>query len=101
MNFLFDKAQRPHLTGDDLSRLTGVPKSTLANKAKVIRDLLRLGQIDPEFCRRELPLQPDGLDDLGKRLHHFTADPCSSRPSARMTRITVPNSGFPSGESAL
>lgn len=33
--------------------------------------------------------------------YHFTADPCSSRPSARMTRITVPNSGFPSGESAL
>jgi hypothetical protein len=54
VNFLFDPTQRPHLTGDDLSTLTGVPKSTLANKAKLIRDLLRIGQLDPEFCRREL-----------------------------------------------
>ena len=54
VNFLFDRAQRPHLTGDDLSALTGVPKSTLANKAKVIRDVLHIGQVEPEFCRREL-----------------------------------------------
>ena len=54
MNFLFDRTQRPHLTGDDLSDLTGVPKSTLTNKAKLIRDLLRIGQMEPEFCRREL-----------------------------------------------
>lgn len=54
VNFLFDRTQRPHLTGDDLSRLTGVPKSTIANKAKLIRDLLRIGQLEPEFCRREL-----------------------------------------------
>ena len=25
VNFLFDRTQRPHLTGDDLSALTGVP----------------------------------------------------------------------------
>jgi hypothetical protein len=54
VNFLFDRAQRPHLTGDDLSALTGVPKSVLANKAKQIRDALRIGQMGPEFCRREL-----------------------------------------------
>ena len=54
VNFLFDRAQRPHMTGDDLSRLTGVPKSTLTNKAKLIRDVLRIGQLEPEFCRREL-----------------------------------------------
>jgi hypothetical protein len=54
VNFLFDRTQRPHLTGDDLSDLTGVPKSTLANKAKLIRDVLRIGQMEPEFCRREL-----------------------------------------------
>ena len=34
--------------------LTGVPKSTMANKSKRIRDLLRLGPFDHEFCRREL-----------------------------------------------
>jgi hypothetical protein len=54
INFLFDRTQRPHLTGDDLSNLTGVPKRTLANKAKLIRDVLRIGQLEPEFCRREL-----------------------------------------------
>lgn len=54
VNFLFDRTQRPHLTGDDLSALTGVPKSTLVNKAKLIRDVLRIGQLEPEFCRREL-----------------------------------------------
>jgi hypothetical protein len=30
------------MTGDDLSHLTGIPKSTLANKAKLIRDVLKL-----------------------------------------------------------
>ena len=54
VNFLFDPTQRPHLTGDDLSALTGVPKSTLANKAKLILDVLRIGQMEPEFCRQEL-----------------------------------------------
>ena len=54
VNFLFDRSQRPYLTGDQLSGLTGIPKSTLANKAKLIRDLLRLRPLEPEFCRREL-----------------------------------------------
>jgi hypothetical protein len=54
VNFLFDRTQRPHLTGNDLSDLTGVPKSTLANKAKLVRDVLRIGQMEPEFSRREL-----------------------------------------------
>jgi len=40
--------------GDELSVLTGVPKSTIANKAKAIRDLLGLHRLDRELCRREL-----------------------------------------------
>jgi len=52
VNFLFDRTQRPHLTGDDLSALTGVPKSTLANKAKLIRDVLRIGQMSPSSAGR-------------------------------------------------
>ncbi len=54
VNFLFDRTQRPHMTVDDLSALSGVPKSTLSNKAKLIRDVLRIGQMDPDFCRHEL-----------------------------------------------
>jgi hypothetical protein len=53
VNFLFDRTQRPHMTSDDLSKLTGVPKSTLTNKAKLIRDVLRIGPLEPELCRRE------------------------------------------------
>jgi hypothetical protein len=53
-NFLFDRTQRPHMTADDLSRPTGVPKSTLTNEAKLIRDVLRIGPLEPELCRREL-----------------------------------------------
>ncbi len=37
-----------------MSPLTGVPRSTIANKAKPIRDVLRIGQLEPEFCRGEL-----------------------------------------------
>src|SRR3954447_13207038 len=54
VNFLFDRSQRLHLTGDQLSMLTGIPKRTLAAKAKLIRDLLRIGPMEPELCRREL-----------------------------------------------
>jgi len=68
VNFLFDRTQTPHMTGDDLSALTDVPKSTLANKAKVIRDILRMRQLDPEFCRRELLASKDaGPVSLGTR----------------------------------
>ncbi|MGZ6639918.1 MAG: DUF6398 domain-containing protein [Solirubrobacteraceae bacterium] len=54
-NFLFDPSQTPHLSADQLGDLVGVPKSTMAAKAKRIRDAVRLhAPMDPEFCRREL-----------------------------------------------
>jgi Domain of unknown function (DUF6398) len=54
-NFLFDPSQIPHLSADRLSELLGVPKSTMAAKAKRIRDALGLEACaDVEFCRREL-----------------------------------------------
>ncbi|MGO9907749.1 MAG: DUF6398 domain-containing protein [Solirubrobacteraceae bacterium] len=54
-NFLFDATQTPHLAADELSNLVGVPKSTMAAKAKRIRDAVRLdAPMDPEFCRAEL-----------------------------------------------
>lgn len=54
VNFLFDRSQPLHLTADELSALTGVPKSTMANKSKRIRDLLGLRPFDHELCRRDL-----------------------------------------------
>lgn len=53
VNFLFDRAQRIHMTGDQLSALTGVPKSTMTAKSKLICDALRIGPLDPQYCRRE------------------------------------------------
>ena len=54
-NFLFDPTQSLHLSAENLSQLTGVPKSTMAAKAKRIRDAANLNcPMDPEFCRREL-----------------------------------------------
>lgn len=50
LNFLFDRTEQPHLSADELARLTGVPKSTMANKAKVIREGQCLSQFDTEFC---------------------------------------------------
>lgn len=54
LNFLFDRTQRPHLTAHQLSALTGIPMSTLTNKARLIRDVLRIGLFEPELCRREI-----------------------------------------------
>jgi hypothetical protein len=53
-NFLFDPSQRPHLRSDQLSQLLGVPPSTLANKAKLICDNLKISPLTLEFSRREM-----------------------------------------------
>lgn len=54
VNFLFDRSQPIHLGGDELATLTGVPKTTMANKARGICDLVDLGPLDFEFSRRDL-----------------------------------------------
>jgi Domain of unknown function (DUF6398) len=54
VNFIFDREQDLHLSADELSALTGVKKTTMANKGRVICDLLRLGYFDPELSRRDV-----------------------------------------------
>jgi uncharacterized protein DUF6398 len=54
LNFLFDRAQDIFMTGDQLSELTGVSRSTLASKAKQVRDSLKLSHFDPELSRRKI-----------------------------------------------
>ena len=54
INFLFDPSQDIFMTGDQISVLTGIPKSTLTNKAKQVRDSLELYQFHPEFSRWRL-----------------------------------------------
>lgn len=54
LNFVFDPAQTPHATADQLSGWLGVKKTTMANKARLIRDTLKLSHLDGEFMRRDL-----------------------------------------------
>jgi hypothetical protein len=41
-NFLFDNSQEPYATPDNICDWFGVSKSTAGNKAKIIRDLLKI-----------------------------------------------------------
>lgn len=49
VNFLFDKSNEPFMRADDLCAAFGVSKSTGANKAKQIRDLFDMSQLDPDW----------------------------------------------------
>jgi len=53
LNFVFDPTQTPHTTADQLSGWLGVKKTTMANKARLICDTLRLSDFDSEFMRRD------------------------------------------------
>lgn len=69
INFLFDQSQNPHLSADQLSAATKVKKTTMANKAKLVRDTVGLSHFDWEFARRAVAdmnpltwmLEVDGL----------------------------------------
>jgi len=50
-NFLFDKSQTPSMNAAALCVGFGVSKSTGAAKAKVVRDALGMGQMDPQWYR--------------------------------------------------
>jgi hypothetical protein len=54
LNFVFDPSQSPHATADQLSDWLGVKKTTMANKARLIRDTLKLNHFDGQFMRRDL-----------------------------------------------
>jgi len=49
VNFLFDKTDPPFMSAADLCAAFGLSKSTGANKAKQIRDLFGMTQMDPEW----------------------------------------------------
>jgi hypothetical protein len=53
-NFLFDQKTEPYLSAEDLASLTGVPKSTMANKARSVRHALAIDQVDVRLCRRDV-----------------------------------------------
>lgn len=51
---MFDPAQMPHATADQLSERLGVKKTTMTNKARLIRDSVKLSHFDAQFMRRDL-----------------------------------------------
>ena len=46
VNFLFDSSQTPYISAMELCGLFGISKSSGANKAKQIRDMLNMSQFD-------------------------------------------------------
>ena len=49
VNFLFDRSQTPHMKAADLYRAFGVGQSTGQGKSKLVRDVLKMGQLDPAW----------------------------------------------------
>lgn len=49
VNWLFDKSQTPHLSATELCKAFGVAPSTGGNKAKVVRDALKMSWYRPEW----------------------------------------------------
>ena len=49
VNFLFDKTQTPHMTGEELCEAFGVSKSTCSQRAGSIRKMLGIYQGDPRW----------------------------------------------------
>lgn len=54
VNFIFDPSQTPHASADQLSSWLEVKKTTMANKAAMVRDLLKLNYHDTEIMRQHL-----------------------------------------------
>jgi len=49
INFLFDPNFEPYVGAADISNYFGTSKSTVSQKAKIIRDMFKMGYCDKEF----------------------------------------------------
>jgi hypothetical protein len=54
INFLFDKSFPPYVTQDSICEHFQTSKRTVAQKAKLIRDMFKLGYFDPEFSTKRM-----------------------------------------------
>lgn len=50
VNFLFDSSQTPHVSASDIYKIFGVAASTGQGKSKLVRDTLKMHQLDPDWC---------------------------------------------------
>ena len=49
-NFLFDKNKKPFISHNDLADAFGLRKSTVRNKSRQVRELLKIHQFDHHWC---------------------------------------------------
>jgi len=63
INFLFDRSFKPYASADDICNYFSTSKSTTSQKAKVIRDIFRLGYWDKEFSTTKMKKE-DPFSDL-------------------------------------
>ncbi len=54
INFLFDKSFKPYATADDISDYFDTSKSTVGQKAKLIRDMFKMIYFDKDFTTRRM-----------------------------------------------
>lgn len=54
INFLFDQSFEPYATAEDICNYFGTSKSTTTQKAKLIRDLFKMGYYDQEFSTAQM-----------------------------------------------
>lgn len=54
INFLFDKSFEPYSTAEQICEFFGTKKTTVSNKAKLIKDMLKMGYYDPEFSTQKM-----------------------------------------------
>jgi hypothetical protein len=50
VNFLFDKNTKPFISHNDLADAFGLSKSTVRNKSRQVRELLKIYQFDHHWC---------------------------------------------------
>jgi monomeric isocitrate dehydrogenase len=54
INFLFDKSSKPYVSVEELNSFFGTSNSTIGNKSKQIRDMLKLKRWDNEFSTKAM-----------------------------------------------
>ena len=54
INFLFDKNTQPYISTDTICQYFGVSKSTVGQKAKLIRDMFKMGYYDTNFSTQHM-----------------------------------------------
>jgi hypothetical protein len=54
INFLFDKSFKPYITADQISEYFDTKNSTVSNKSREIKDMLKLWHFSPEFSTKKM-----------------------------------------------